>query len=323
MPRSVPKPRPLITPAGRLASAFAGLAVRLLGALSPRARGRLAAIVGRLAYTLGIRRRVTLDNLRHAFPELPEARRREIARGAYVNMALAALEGLSSQTLSGEALERAVEVEQWPLVEQALAAGKGMLVATAHFGSWELLGEVVAKRGLTLNAVVRPLAGALNARLMESRQKSGLKLIPGRGSISASVKALARNEVVAMLVDQVLPEKQGVFVPFFGRLACTSPALSLAALRSGAPVFVAMAARDGDRLRVFLEGPLPVTRTGDRRRDVAEHTRRVTEVLERYIRHYPEQWLWLHRRWKVQPTGHSWADAGGLDAHPEPDAEVE
>ena len=302
-----------------MAGFFAGLLVRALSALSPRARARLASFVGGLAYGLRIRRRVALDNLRQALPELPEARRRAIARGAYVNMALAALEGLSSSSLKGEALEKAVVVERWELVEQALAGGKGMLVATAHFGSWELLGEVMARRGIPLNAVVRPLVGALNAKLMESRQQSGLKLIPGRGSISGSVKALAKNEVVAMLVDQVLPERNGVFVPFFGRPASTSPALSLAAIRSGAPVYVAMSAREGDHLRVFVEGPFPVERTGDRRRDVIEHTRRVTEVIEQYIRRYPEQWLWLHRRWKVQPTGNSWGDVGA----PEADAERE
>jgi len=292
-----------------VASFFAGGVVRALGALSPRTLGRLAAFVGRLAFGLGIRRRVTLDNLRQALPDVPEPRRREIARGAYVNMARAALEGLSSVALGREEVERVVEVRNWHLVEEALAGGKGMLVATGHFGSWELFGEVMARRGVKLNAVVRPLSGALNAKLMESRLKAGLQLIPGRGSISGTVKALGRNEVVAMLVDQVLPERSGVFVPFFGRPACTTPALSLAAIRSGAPVYVAMAAREGDRLRLFIEGPFPVPASGDRKRDVTEHTRRITEALERYIRLYPDQWLWLHRRWKVQPTGQSWGDA--------------
>jgi len=293
-----------------VAGFFAGGFIRVLSALSSEARARLASWVGRLAYGLGIRRQVTLDNLRHAFPEWPEARRRAIAQGAYVNMALTALEGLSSSLMTAETLEKSVVVEHWERVEQALQGGKGMLLATAHFGCWELLGELLVRRGISVNAVVRPLEGALNAKLMEKRQRVGLKLIPGRGAILGSLKALARNEVVAILVDQVLPESNGVFVPFFGRPASTSPALSLAALRSGAPVLVAMCARIGETLHLFIEGPFPVESTGDRRGDVRAHTQRVTEVLERYIRRFPEQWLWLHRRWKVQPTGQSWGEAG-------------
>jgi KDO2-lipid IV(A) lauroyltransferase len=103
------------------------------------------------------------------------------------------------------------------------------------------------------------------------------------------------------LIDQSLPAEAGVFVPFFGRAASTTPALSMAALRTKAPVFVALAVREGERLRLLFEGPIPVPDTGDRRADVAAHTAQLTAILERYIRRYPEQWLWLHRRWKVQP----------------------
>lgn len=298
--------RPLVTPGGPVATWLAGALVWALTALPASTRRALARGLGRLAYALGIRRRVTLDNLRHAFPELPEARRREIARGAYVNMALAALEGLSASAVPDGALEDSVVVENWGALKPVLDAGRGVLVATAHFGSWELFGEVMSRRGFKINAVVRPLKGALNARLVESRRQSGLQLIPGRGSISASVRAVQRGEVVAMLVDQALPARSGVFVPFFGRLASTTPALSLAALRSGAPVFVAMAARDGARLRVLIEGPFEVPRTGDRDADVRAHTAAVTAAIERHIRRFPDQWLWLHRRWKVTPP-----DAGG------------
>lgn len=285
----------------RIASLVAGGLIRLLNRLPAGVRRALARGTGRLAYVLGIRRKIALDNLRAAYPELPERGRRRIARGAYINMATAVLEGISSETLRGEALDKAVVTENWGPMQAALDAGKGVLVATAHFGSWELFGEVMARRGIKLNAVVRPLRGVLNERLVQSRRSSGLEFIPTRGTILASTKALRRGEMVAMLIDQVLPAERGVFVPFFGRPACTTPALSMAAIRTGAPVFVVMAAREGDHLRMFIEGPIPVPRSGDHRRDLVQHTARVTEALERYIRRYPDQWLWLHRRWKVQP----------------------
>ncbi len=286
----------------RIASLLAGGLIAALKVL-PTAAGRaLARGVGRLAYALGIRRRITLQNLRAAFPQLAERARRAIARGAYVNMATAVMEGLWSGMLPDDALDAAVVTEDWARIRTALDAGHGVLVATAHFGSWELFGEVIARRGIKLHAVVRPLRGALNDRIMESRRHSGMGFIPPRGAILASAKALRRGEVVAMLIDQVLPAERGVFVPFFGRPACTTPALSMAAMRTGAPVFVAMAAREGEHLRMFIEGPFPVPDSGDRRRDLVEHTAQVTAALERYIRRYPDQWLWLHRRWKVQPV---------------------
>jgi KDO2-lipid IV(A) lauroyltransferase len=276
--------------------------LRVVLALPASARRSLVAAAAWAAYRIGIRRQVALDNLRQAFPELSEGERRRIAKGAYQNMALSYLEGLVGPRLSTDELDRAVVVDDnWAPVEAALSAGKGVLMATAHFGSWELLGEVLSRRGIKLNAVTRSLRGAFNARLVESRQSSGMRFISTRGAILASVKALRRGEMVAMLVDQVLPASSGVFVPFFGRPACTTPALSMAAIRAQAPVFVALAAREDDHLRMFVEGPLPIPQTGNVRRDIVEHTAAVTQVLERYIRKYPDQWLWLHRRWKVQP----------------------
>lgn len=296
-----PPAAPLVSHAGPLSRAFAWALAALIGALSPRARDALARGVGRLVFALGIRRQVTLDNLAHAFPKLDAATRQRLAQGAYVNMARVVLEALSSNTLDAQTLEESVQVEGWEAVDRALAEGKGALVATAHFGSWELLGEVLSRRGVPINAVVRPLKGGLNAVLMARRREAGLGLIAARGAVPGSLKALRRGELVAMLVDQVLPSKKAVFVPFFGRLAATSPGFAVAAIRSGAPVFVGMAAREEGRLRLMMEGPISLPGTGDLDADVAALTAEVTARIEAVIRRYPDQWLWLHRRWKVAP----------------------
>lgn len=282
-----------------MATWCAGLVVGLLRALPRRWLLAFARGAGRLAMALGIRRAVTLDNLARAFPEKPARELRAIAAGAYTNMAMAAVEGLVST--GGSDPSREITIENYDALQDAISAGRGVLVAMAHLGSWELLGEVMAQRGLPLHAVVRPLEGAFNAILMKARTDSGLKLIPARGAIRGAVRALQQGGVVVMLVDQVLPAPSAVFVPFFGRLAATSPALSAAAMRSGAPVFAASAIRDGGAIRCRIEGPFPVSNSGNRHQDLVEHTAAVTAAIERFIRRAPDQWLWLHRRWKVAP----------------------
>ncbi|MGQ0508574.1 MAG: lysophospholipid acyltransferase family protein, partial [Myxococcaceae bacterium] len=269
----------LSTPASWLPTLVARCVIAWARWISPETRDALARGVGGFAFWLRIRRRVTLDNLRHAFPEKSEEERVRVARGAYENMARVFIEGLSTEALSDEELKARVEVD-WDAVHRQLQAGKGLLVATAHMGGWELLGEAMARRGLPLSAVVRPLTGAFNAELMRSRRNSGLKLIAQRGAIAHVLQALKRNEVVAQLIDQALPAKTAVMVPFFGRPASTSPGISAAAMRSGAPVLVAVPIREAGRLRVRLEGPFAPPDTGDRREDMTQHMATLTAVLE-------------------------------------------
>jgi len=296
--------RPALVRSTVLSRAAAGVLVRFLQALPLSAVEALARGVAALAYALGIRRRVTLDNLAHAFPDRPAGERRALARAAYANMARAVVDALRTLGASREQLLAEVEVDDFGPVERALAGGRGLLVATAHLGSWELFGAAMAQR-VRLHAVVRPLRGGVNARLVEARHRAGLDLIPARGALAGMVAALRRNEVIAMLVDQAIGGKHSLFVPFFGRPAATTPALSMAAVRTGAPTLVAVALREGGRLRFRLEGPFEISNTGDRERDLWNHTARVTEALERVIREAPEQWLWLHRRWKLAPPPES------------------
>ncbi|HZA50168.1 MAG TPA: lysophospholipid acyltransferase family protein, partial [Myxococcaceae bacterium] len=233
----------------------------------------------------------------------------------YRNMALAAFESV----IPPIAADRRLVWENGELLERAAAQGKGVLVATAHFGSWELLGTALARQGLPLHAVVRPLRGALNEWIVQARLESGLRLIPSRGAIRGMLRALSDGGVVCMLLDQVMPLGKGVFVPFFGRPASTSPGLSAAARRTGVPVMVAASIRDGDVLRIHVEGPFPVPHTDDVDADIRAHTAEITAALERLIRQHPEQWLWLHRRWKVQPPPAREQAVSDVQAQPEPE----
>jgi Kdo2-lipid IVA lauroyltransferase/acyltransferase len=297
-------PRSAVTPGGPLASALAALLLGVLRALPASARTALARLVARCAWLLAIRRQVTLDNLGRAFPEKPEAERLQIARQAYANMALAAVESICSDLIPDAQLQTAVDAGNtgsWATLQALLLSRQPVLIASAHFGSWELFAEVMARRKFAFSAVVRPLAGAFNARVVAAREKAGVELILQRGAMRGIFAALKQGRAVVQLIDQSLPAKHGVFVPFFGQPASTTPSLSLAALRTGAPVYVVLAPREGKNLKMIVEGPIPLPNTGNRDADLTAHTATLTAIIERAIREHPDQWLWLHRRWKVKP----------------------
>jgi KDO2-lipid IV(A) lauroyltransferase len=289
-------------PPGPLTGFLANLLLRPISRLRWGTRERIARFLGGLAYTLGIRRRVALENLAQAMPERSEEERRTIARGAYITMARAVLEALADvdRMPPGWEQEEVVGAEAWQALQAHLATGKGALLVTAHFGNWELLGEILIHRGVPLNALVRPLKGALNMRIAENRVRAGAGLIYPRGAVQEIVDAIGRGESVYMLLDQGIPTK-GIFVPFFGRLASTTPAMAVAAQRTGVPAWVVMGVRDGLRMRVHIEGPIAPPPPQEGKDPITEHTALVTAGLERIIRQYPEQWLWLHRRWKYAP----------------------
>ena len=292
-------------PSGRVAQGGVELFVRMLRLMGHGGRQAAASSVGRLAHLLGIRRRVTEENLRAAFPDWPAARIREVAQAAYVNMAHAALDGMMASTLRDEeARELLLDGPGSEAFFEAARSGGGAILATAHFGSWELLGDLLLRRGVPISAVVRPLSGALNRRIVASRVRAGMHLIHPRGAIQSVIRALREGRVVAVLSDQSVPAEGGHFIPFFGRPASTAPTLSVAARRTGVPVFVGAARRVDHRIEFFCE-QVPVRKTAHQREDVITHLTEVTAALEAFIRAEPEQWLWLHRRWKVLPPGPS------------------
>ncbi len=279
-----------------------GAGLRLLRAVPRGGREAFAHFVGWFAWTFHIRRAVALDNVRHAFPAQPPAAHRRLVREAYDSMALAMLESVTSDLIPDAELDELVAVADWKGLDALLAARKPVLIASAHLGSWELFAEVMARRGHVFSAVVRPLVGAFNEWLVRSRERAGVELILQRGALRNMLKALKRGRAVVQLIDQALPGAEALWVPFFGRPASTTPALSMAALRSGAPVYVVVAVREAGRLRMSVDGPFPVTPGRDRHAALEAHAAQLTAVIEGHVREHPAQWLWLHRRWKGSPV---------------------
>ena len=305
---------------GPLVGALAGLVMDAVCALPPGARDALARFVGWLAYALGVRRAVVMENLARALPELGAAEHRRIARGAYANMARVVVESLDLRDHLGDWEEAADAVRGpgWPALRAQLQEGRGALLVTGHFGNWERAGKMLLRRGVRVNALVRPLKGALNMRIVDGRLASGAGLIFPRGAIAHVSESVRRGECVLALLDQAMPLGQGVFVPFFGRPASTTPAVAVAARRARAPVYVVMGVRDasGRRLHLEVEGPFPPPEGLSPHDALVAHTAQLVAALEGFVRRHPEQWLWLHRRWKVQPPpeGPAAADAASAAA---------
>ena len=245
---------------------------------------------------------MALDNLARAFPEKSAGERRRIARAAYRNAGAGVLGLLAVPRLSAAELDRLVEYQGFELVDRLLAEGHGLVVASAHLGSWEVLAAAYARKGIPVSLVTRDLRGRANEALIAARAESGLREISPQGALREGVAALKRGGMVVNLIDQNMLPKRGVFVDFFGTPASTTPAAALMARRAKAPVVVILAVNQADgRIRACVEGPFPVPRGGRVADDVRAHTQVLSDVVERYVRKYPEQWFWVHRRWKTRP----------------------
>lgn len=260
--------------------------------------------MGDLAYlALPHRRRIALENLAQAFPEMTAEERRALCRRSWQHLGLVFVElcALLSRPLD-DLLSRII-VEGREHLDRAMAAHGRVLALTGHLGNWEVLSVAHRVTPYPLAVVVRPLdAGWINPLAERLRLRTGIELIDKRKALRPILAALSRGGMVGILLDQNATRSEGVFVPFFGRLASTSRSVALLALRTGAPIVPIFARREGDgRHRIIVRPPLDVPETGDRETAVAELTGRCTEVIEAAIREAPEQWLWVHNRWRTRP----------------------
>jgi KDO2-lipid IV(A) lauroyltransferase len=250
------------------------------------------------------RRRIALANLAQAFPGMTEAERRSLCRRSCQHLGLVFVElcAILSRPLDDFLSRITVEGREEHL-DRAMRAHGRVLALTAHLGNWEVLSVAHRITPYPLAVVVRPLdAGWLNPLAERLRLRTGVELIDKRKALRPILAALARGSMVGILLDQNAARSEGVFVPFFGRPASTSRSVALLALRTGAPVVPIFARRERDgRHRVIVRAPLDVPEEGDREAMVTALTGRCTEVIETAIREAPEQWLWVHNRWRTRP----------------------
>jgi KDO2-lipid IV(A) lauroyltransferase len=273
--------------------------------LSRPALIRLAGALGSGIYVLDRKhRRIALENLTVAFKNLSLNEKKRIGRGAFRHFSRFTFDLLAIRKMAESGFNGLVRHEGLDHLNEAYAEGRGVLIFTAHFGHWEMMGVSQGQLNLPLNVIARPLDNErLETALLEIRTCSGNRVIPKSQAIRGALEALKKGEGVAILIDQNSLRSKGIFVDFFGKQACTTTLLASLALKTGARIIPAFSLPDEEGgYRFIYEAPIPLP---DEAMDVGEKiheiTQRCTKVIEAYIRRYPEYWLWMHQRWKTRP----------------------
>ncbi len=250
------------------------------------------------------RRRVALENLAIAFPEQAAAARRKLCRASFRHLGMTLIESAILLVAEPHIMLSRVSVDGLEHLRTAAGHPGGVLVLTGHFGNWELLGLAHVLAGLPLAVVVRPLDSPLLNRLADRlRARTGAELIAKRRALRAVVDALRRGRMIGILLDQNASRDEGVFVPFFGRPASTSRSLALLSLRTGRPIVPIFIHREPDgRHRIVVEPALGRPTASSPDAAVVELTALCAQRTEATIRRWPEQWFWLHRRWRTRPS---------------------
>ena len=273
---------------------------------------RRAAVVtarglGRVAYLFGGRLRRTGErNLKLAFPEMSARERSRILRDSFQSLGRLLGEFSQLERATPEYLQRFITCEGLENLEAARERGKGVILFTGHLGAWELSSFALSAFGYPMSFLVRRLDNPTIEPLVERRRtRFGNRAIDKRAAARPMLRVLREGGTLGLLVDLNTLPHEGVFVDFFGIPASTTASLATLALRTNAavlPVFVPWD-KESRRFILRIEPPLEIESTGDMERDVRQLTSQFTNVIEDYVRRFPEQWLWIHKRWNTRPEG--------------------
>jgi KDO2-lipid IV(A) lauroyltransferase len=291
----------------RLEYALVWCVVKTIGLL-PRPIARAFGIaVGQLVYLLHAKlRRVGLRNLALAFPDMADARRKKILRGVFTSLGRQLAEICLFPRFTRNNVSDVVIYDGFENFDRAFARGKGVLFLTAHLGGWELSAFAHSLYGHPLSFLMRSLDNPYLDRMMrEYRTLHGNQAIDKDDPTRGLLRGMKEGKVVGFLMDTNMTPPQGIFVDYFGIPACTASGLARIALRTDAAVIPGFTIWD-PRLRKYklrFDPALTLIRTGDQEVDITANTQLFTKVIEDFVRRYPDQWLWVHRRWKTRPSG--------------------
>jgi KDO2-lipid IV(A) lauroyltransferase len=280
--------------------------LRLLGWLPHRAARALCAPLAALSYGLWPRlRRVGMFNLRLAFPDWSDHHRRRVLFDLFQSLGRMLADFAHFPAWNRQNIERLIIYDGFENYERARAQGKGVLFLTAHFGNWELGSFAHGVYGYPCNFVVRELDNPrLDALVNHYRCLSGGRAIEKRDFAREVLRAFQRDEAVGILIDQNMVSGEGVFVDFFGRLACTTTGPARIARKTGVPIVLGLVIWDRKMKKYRLRfDSVEWIKREDPEEEIAANTANFTRLIEDYARRYPEQWLWVHRRWKTRPPG--------------------
>jgi KDO2-lipid IV(A) lauroyltransferase len=285
-------------------SGLTDIILRCFSAIPRESRRALFIGMFRLFYYLSARQRfITIHNLRRAFPEKSADEIITIARGVYRTLGIVAADFFDIPSLTKENVGDLVEVEGLEYLKKALEKDKGVLIFGAHFGNWELGAAAMPIMLKPLAVIYRPLDNSiLDNLVLQVRSSTGNTPVRKDRAMLQMLRSLKRNDILGILIDQNVAWYEGVFVDFFGRPACTTNGLALLALRTKAPVIPAYVVRlESGKYRLVIKEEMQVVRTGGDDEDILINTQNFTRVIEDTVRNYPDQWLWIHQRWKTKP----------------------
>ena len=265
--------------------------------------------IGRLAYFVtGNLRRTGQRNLEIAFPEMPEPERRQLLRGCFASLGRLLGEFSQLPRATPESLRKIIEYDELGLahLREAEKNKRGVIFLTGHLGVWELHSFGWSALEYPLSFLVRPLDNPRVEEMIEAvRTRFGNRAIDKQSAARQSLRVLREGGTLGILSDLNTQTREGVFVPFFGQLACTTAGIATLALKTDAVVIPTCAVWNKERKRYFFHGdpPVELVRTGDHDKDIEVNTARFAAAVERMVRLYPDQWLWIHKRWKTRPPG--------------------
>jgi Kdo2-lipid IVA lauroyltransferase/acyltransferase len=291
----------------RLEYAAAWPFIKILGLL-PRGMARRVGIgLSWFVYLLhGRLRQVGMRNLELAFPEKSEAQRARILRGEFASLGRQLAEVCHFPKYNLANIEEVIGYDGLENYQQAYARGKGVLFLTAHFGGWELSAFSHSMHGHRMYVVMRAMDNVYLDRIIRRyRTMYGNKTVDKDNFVRGLLSAMHAGEVVGVLMDTNMTPPQGIFVDFFGIPACTASGLARIALRTAAAVVPTFTIWDkaAGKYRLRFDPEVELVRSGDLEADIVANTQKFTSIIEAYVRKYPEQWLWVHRRWKTRPPG--------------------
>jgi len=272
----------------------------------PLARGIAAVTVRTMLAMLPKLRRVALFNLRLAFPDWNDERRQEAIRSMSRYLGWQAVEFARFPQYNRGNIEQIIEIEGHENFLEAQRRGKGVLILTGHIGAWEVSSFAHAVYGYPMHFMARPLDNArLDAFVNRYRCLSGSRPIYKNESARVVLKTLNNAGIVGILADQNTLPEEGAFIEFFGKTACTTTGIARLALHTGAAVVPGYAYWDAAsrKYKLRFEPAVGIVETGDTERDILENTQRFAKITENIIREFPDQWVWVHARWKTRPKG--------------------
>ena len=285
-------------------SPVADIVLKCLSAIPRELRRKISTGMLRLFYYLSPRQRfITIHNLKRAFPEKSINEIKNIARGVYGTLAITAADFFEIPSLTKDNIGNLVEVEGLEYYTKALEKNRGVLLLGAHFSNWEVTAAAISLLLKPAVITYRPLdSSTLDNLVLRVRSCTGNVLIDKERAMRKMLRSLADNGIVATMIDQNMAWQEGVFVDFFGRPACTTTGLALLAMRTDAPVVPGYILRlENGKYRMVIKEEMPVIRTGDKDADILINTQNFSRFIEETVREYPDQWFWMHQRWKTKP----------------------